>query len=80
MQLELHIGYNELIRLIRQLPPAELQRLREDIGDLAAPTISPIEPNNLQQLLLKGPTMSLEQAQHYNELHKYLNNWPIVAN
>ena len=67
MQLELHIGYNELIRLIRQLPPAELQRLREDIVDLAEPTISPIEPNNLQQLLLNGPTMSLEQAQHYNE-------------
>ena len=67
MQLELHIGYNELIRLIRQLPPAELQRLRKDIVDLAEPTISPIEPNNLQQLLLNGPTMSLEQAQHYDE-------------
>ena len=67
MQLELHIGYNELIRLIRQLPPAELQRLREDIVDLAEPTMPPIAPNNLQQLLLKGPTMSLEQAQHYNE-------------
>ncbi|HOY21251.1 MAG TPA: hypothetical protein PLC89_28310 [Haliscomenobacter sp.] len=79
MQLELHIGYNELIRLIRQLPPAELQRLREDIVDLAAPTISPIEPNNLQQLLLKGPTMSLEQAQHYNELHNYMNSLQIES-
>lgn len=77
MQLELHIGYNELIRLIRQLPPAELQRLREDIVDLAAPTISSIEPNNLQQLLLEGPTMSLEQVQHYNELHNYMNSWQI---
>ena len=67
MQLELHIGYNELIRLIRQLPPAELQRLREEIVDLTEPTMSPIAPTNLQQLLLNGPTMSLEQAQHYNE-------------
>lgn len=79
MQLELHIGYNELIRLIRQLPPAELQRLREDIVDLAEPAISPIAPNNLQQLLLNGPTMSLEQAQHYNELHNYMNSWQIES-
>lgn len=79
MQIEFHIGYNELIRLIRQLPPAELQRLREDIVDLAAATSSPIEPNNLQQLLREGPTMSLEQAQHYDELHNYMNSWQIES-
>jgi hypothetical protein len=73
MQLNLKIEYPQLLKLIKQLPPSDLQRLKQDIIDL--PIVSDEqEPNAFQRLLLSGPTMEPEQEQAYTELRRYMRS------
>jgi hypothetical protein len=77
MPLSLQIEYPQLLQLIKQLPPSDLQRLKQDITDLPIP-MDEQEPNAFQRLLLSGPTMEPEQVQAYVELRDYMNAWTIA--
>jgi hypothetical protein len=73
MQLNLQIEYPQLLKLIKQLPPSDLQRLKQDIIDLPIASDEQ-EPNAFQRLLLSGPTMEPEQEQAYTELRRYMSS------
>jgi hypothetical protein len=73
MTLSLQIEYPQLLQLIKQLPPADLQRLKQDITDLPIP-MDEQEPNAFQRLLLSGPTMEPQQVQAYAELRDYMRD------
>ena len=63
MELKLHIGYQQLLELIKQLPASQLKKLKADI-DLIVPDEEPDTAGRrkFQEFLLKGPVMTDEQV------------------
>lgn len=53
MELKISIGYEELLDLIKQLPPKQMRRLQQDIQP------KPLKKNltSFRTLLLQGPVM-----------------------
>jgi len=73
MELKLNIGVNELIGLIRQLPPEQKLLIKKEV-DNEFLTISDND-NDLTKLLLSGPTMTKEEETNFKKLDKEFDNW-----
>lgn len=82
MELTINIGYDQVLKLARQLPYQERKKLTLEIErDLKRKknkktTANDSEKiNELQRLLLKGPVMSDEQFEDFKKLRKNFNKW-----
>ena len=82
MELTINIGYDQVLKLARQLPYRERKKLTLEIErDLKTKkkkktTANDLEEiNELQRLLLKGPVMSDEQFEDFKKLRKNFNKW-----
>lgn len=75
MEFKLNIEYNELLDLIRQLPAAQVWRLREELTTIMTPDNDEQGNNQLRQLLLKGPVMDEAQYQDFIVNRKNFNAW-----
>lgn len=75
MEFKLNIEYNELLDLIRQLPAAQVWRLREELATIVKPDNDEQGNSQLRQLLLTGPVMDEIQYQDFIVNRKNFSAW-----
>lgn len=68
---KLEIDYPKLLKLIRQLTPAQRRRLLKALQQEEKPAAP--APNDLQKLLLTGPVWSEEECQNVLKTHAQLD-------
>jgi len=75
MQLTVDIPYEQLIDIIRHLPPNQRAKIKADL-ELSVP-VNDVETKKteFQKFLLRGPVMSDEQYSAFKENRKALNQW-----
>ena len=78
MELKIEIAFNEILKLVNQLPPYQLQKLKRVLDDKVEPECSKNEDTPpLQKLLLEGPVMSDEEYKVFLENRKMFNSWRV---
>ncbi|HVS93214.1 MAG TPA: hypothetical protein VHE59_14340 [Mucilaginibacter sp.] len=70
MQIQVDIGFDDLVRLIKKLPKDQLKELKKEI-DKAGYSDS----QNLESFLLQAPTFSEEQLKAIAQARKTINEW-----
>ena len=75
MELRLNIGINELIGLIRQLPPEQKLLIKKEVETEIKSMDKPKNTNDLTELLLSGPTMTKEEEKNFKNLDKEFDKW-----
>ena len=75
MELKLDLSYEQLIKLILQLPKSKLVQLRKILDGQTNETAKPLIQTDFQKLLLSGPVMNENQYQIFEENRKRFNEW-----
>ena len=75
MELTVNLGFDQIIGLIRQLPPNQIAKLKAELDDSGLTVTSVSEIKEFQQFLLCGPVMSDEQFNDYKQHRKQFNVW-----
>ena len=71
MEVRVHIPFEELVSIVRQLSPAEKAKLQQELADA-----KPASKNKrLTELLLNGPVFTEEQIKTIEETRKSINQW-----
>jgi hypothetical protein len=75
MELRIDIDYNQILRLIHQLPKKE----REKLADILQSEVSSKKSSKkIQKLILKAPTWSDSDFSEYNEARIHINKSRIA--
>ncbi len=74
MKVELNIGYKQLIDLINQLPPDDINKLKAEI-DRILNKVSSTADDEWESLLLNGPVMDDEQYRVFEENRQKFDQW-----
>jgi hypothetical protein len=72
MQVKLDISFNQLLRVVKTLPPKQLRLLKAEINreeKIQKPT------TDLETLLLNGPIATQEELNTIKENRKAINQW-----
>ena len=72
MEVKVHIPFNELIAVVRQLSPAQKAQLQKELIQQVKPVT---KKSRLTELLLNGPVFTDEQIQTIEETRKSINQW-----
>ena len=75
MQLTVDIKYEQLINIIRHLPPNQLEKIKSDLENIVAVDKSETGKTDFQKFLLKGPVMTDVQYSAFKENRKAFNQW-----
>lgn len=75
MELKLNIGFNELLRLIKQLPPNQIIKLKEELNNDILQPLLKSETNSFQKLLLSGPVMEINSLNNFKKVRNSINKW-----
>ena len=73
MQLTVDIPYEQLIDIIRHLPPNQQAKIKADLELSADVNCADTKKTDFQEFLLKGPVMSDEQYSAFKENRKAFN-------
>jgi len=68
------MGYTEILELVKQLPPSEIEKLKLELSHLPDNN-KDADDEEFEQMILNGPVMSDEQYEEYLEGRKHLNTW-----
>ena len=68
--LSVNINYHQILKLVQQLPEADVKKL---IGTLQSRIKSKKSPKSLQDLLLEGPTWTDEDFERYQQARDHIN-------
>lgn len=72
MQVQVDIAFEQLLKVVRKLPPGQLKLLKAEIeGQGKKAQI------NLENLLLKGPVATQKQLDTIESNRKAINQWRI---
>ncbi|MGZ3860296.1 MAG: hypothetical protein ACXVMS_12225 [Flavisolibacter sp.] len=71
MQVQVNIGFDQLVKIVKTLPAGQLKQLKAEIEKKSKGTQSV----NLETLLLKGPTATKKQLDTIVKNRKALNQW-----
>ncbi len=72
MQVQVDIGFDQLLQIVKTLPAGQLRQLKEEIEK----EVKDKEPEiNLEALLLNGPTATKKQLETITNNRKALNQW-----
>jgi len=71
MQVRVDIEFDELLKIVKTLPPGKLKQLKEEIEKEAKSDKS----IDLEHLLLKGPTATKKQLETIAKNRKAINQW-----
>lgn len=74
MEVKLNIGYEQLIDVINQLPPEDMNRLKAEIERIVSESSSTAK-DDWESLLIDGPVMDDEQYRAFEENRKTFNQW-----
>lgn len=69
MQALIDIPFEQLVKLVRQLPARQWIRLKEEVEQ------KPVSTSNLEAFLLSAPTFSEEQLDEIATTRKAMNQW-----
>ncbi len=75
MEIKVNIGYNQIIKLIKQMPASQLARLKTELDDKFLADKSKTEISDLQHFLLDAPIMTDDQYQLFRENRKRFSQW-----
>lgn len=72
MEVKVHIPFEELVSIVRQLSPVEKVRLQKELIQEAKPLS---QNSRLTEILLNGPVYTDEQIKIIEETRKSINQW-----
>jgi hypothetical protein len=72
MQIQVDIGFDELIGIVKKLPRDQFLKLKRELEkqDIKNP-----DPKSLESFLLDAPTFSDEQLKEIAQTRKAINKW-----
>ncbi len=73
MQVQIDIGFKQLIQIIRKLPPSQLSKIREEIEKEYKQ--DEVKFSDIETFLLKAPTFTKQQLDTIAETRKSINQW-----
>ncbi len=73
MQVQIDIGFEQLLTIVRKLPARKLRRLKAEIEQSSKR--SKKSDVNLEALLLNGPTATQRQLEIISANRKAINQW-----
>lgn len=71
MQVQVDIGFEQLLKIVKTLPSKQLKQLKAEIEKEAKSD----EPVNLEDVLLNGPTATKKQLETIAKNRKTINQW-----
>jgi len=71
MQVQLDIGFEQLVKIVKALPKGQLLQLKKEIES----TVSPSGNNDLRSFLINGPVFSEDQLTEISATRKAINKW-----
>ncbi len=71
MQVQIDIQFDQLVKLVKSLPKGQLNKLKAEIEK----EDNQFQTNNLESLLLNGPTATKQQIEQIIENRKSINQW-----
>lgn len=71
MEMNINIGYDEILELIHQLPKRDIERL---VLTLNSEISSKKSSESIDELILQAPTWSESELKEYQESREYINN------
>jgi hypothetical protein len=72
MQVQIDIGFDQLLKIVKTLSMVELRQLKAEIENESGK----LEPkSDLEKLLLNGPTATKEQLEVIENNRKSINQW-----
>jgi hypothetical protein len=72
MQIQVDIGFDDLIRIVKKLPRDQFVKLKKEL-DKVDPKEEKI--SDLESFLLKAPTFSQQQLETIASTRKAINEW-----
>lgn len=75
MELKIDLGYDQLLRLVKQLPAAKIVQLKSELNDSFIENKLKTDNSKFQQFLLNGPVMTDTQYEQFLENRKWFNEW-----
>jgi hypothetical protein len=75
MELKVDINYNQILRLIRQLPKRDIKKLT---NTLQSEIVAEKSTKSLQKLNLQAPTWTDSDLNDYNEVRMHINKSRIA--
>ena len=72
MQAQIEIGYDQLVKLVKQLPKKQWTKLKSEVEENEAPADT---QSDMLALLLNGPTFSKKQLDEIAKARKEINQW-----
>ncbi|MCF2516138.1 hypothetical protein [Dyadobacter sp. CY351] len=71
MQVQVDISFDQLLRAVKTLPAGQLKQLKAEIEKEGREK----SQNNLESLLLNGPTATEDELQTIENNRKAINQW-----
>jgi len=85
MEITINLEYDQLLRLVKQLPKKDKKRLTLEIekeikkkDKSSIKTTKADETNEFQRLLLRGPVMTDDQFNDFKEFSFFLATFPSI--
>jgi len=75
MELSINVNYNQILRLIRQLPKRDIEKLTRTLqSEISAEESA----KSLDELILKAPTWSDSDLKNFKETRNHINKSRIA--
>ncbi|GEO08347.1 hypothetical protein [Segetibacter aerophilus] len=74
MQVQVDIGFEQLLKIVKTLPSAQLMQLKAEIEKEAKGA----DAIDLEALLLNGPTATKKQLETIAKNRKAINEWRTI--
>jgi hypothetical protein len=71
MQIQVDIGFNDLVEIVKNLPKDKLLQLKKELEEKPAN----VKKDHFRDFLINGPTLSDEQVKTMREARKAINQW-----
>jgi len=75
MQALIDIQFDELLKIVKDLPDIQLSKLKAEIEKNGHQNN---DRNNFESLLLNGPTFSKKQLENIAKTRKAINRWRTI--
>ena len=72
MQIQVDIGFDDLIRIVKKLPKEQLLKFK---SELEKQNVADTQLQDLELFLLSGPTFSEKQLETIEQTRKAINQW-----
>jgi hypothetical protein len=72
MQIQVDIGFDDLIRIVKKLPREQLLKFK---SELEKQDVADTQSQELESFLLSAPTFSDKQLETIEQTRKAINQW-----